>query len=90
MVNLTEELPTSLQDSTTSNPPPWAIQLADGQTCHVYTGATTTVGGIRMSFGCDNGALYGTPDTGNPVMTIRYQAQGDAVLQDVPIAILWQ
>ncbi|NGN66723.1 hypothetical protein G5C51_22815, partial [Streptomyces sp. A7024] len=68
----------------------YRIKLANGQTCGYMGGATTTVGGKRLNFGCPQGYAYGDPDTGGPVWTIAYKAKGAASLKQVGIAAVYQ
>ncbi len=78
---LTRPLPASEQAGGPTQP--WAIETTDGRRCTLYTGATGSIGGERVSYGCADGSvLLGEPDRGEPLWTIR-SATTDA--PNVPI-----
>ncbi len=53
-------------------PLPWAIVTTDGRHCVFMTGATALVANQRANYGCTDGTyLIGSPDTNQPLWTIR-------------------
>jgi hypothetical protein len=54
---------------------PWAIQLASGKRCLALTGATGTIAGRGVAYGClGGGYLLGEPRRAKPTWTIFYAA----------------
>jgi hypothetical protein len=53
--------------------PPWSIRLAGGKGCTAFTGATGTIAGQGISYGCaGGGVLVGLPRRTKPAWTIGY------------------
>ena len=67
---------------------PWAMQLANDQTCVFTQGASAALGNMRLNYGCPQGVIYGDPDRSLPEWTVFYQANGsnDLVKVDVRVA----
>jgi hypothetical protein len=58
--------------STTFPNLPWALKLRDGEHCLALQGATSVVGGKRVSYGCGRrGSLAGSPNRHHSVWRIR-------------------
>jgi hypothetical protein len=91
VVRLRVRGPLNAQGGAPSGGPPWALQLASGRRCTFLEGATTTVGGRRMNYGCGAGrVLLGTPDRSGPTWRIRQATSpGGAHLRKVAIATAW-
>jgi hypothetical protein len=77
---------------------PWAIELANGVRCTVFTGTISSIGGVGMTYGCAN--VDGSPagsagtataglDRGQPVWRAFYQSPGDYSLQQVGVLVAW-
>lgn len=75
----------------TNRSDPAEIVLASGVTCGFSTGATGSVGGLRLNYGCTNGAwLAGDPDRTSTLWTILYLASiNSSTLKPVSIATAW-
>lgn len=65
--------------------------LARGVTCGLSTGATGTVAGLRLNYGCSNGAwLLGDPDRRAALWRILYLPSFNArQATSVPILTAW-
>jgi hypothetical protein len=77
---------------------PWAVELANGVRCRVFTGTITSIGGVGMIYGCANqdgspAGLAGTAkqglDRSQSQWQVFYQAPGDDVLQQVGVLVAW-
>jgi hypothetical protein len=52
---------------------PLQIRLTNGELCSFAGGATATVAGMRLNYGCANGAwLVGSPNRSSAIWTILY------------------
>lgn len=70
VLELTRPLPAREQAGGPT--PPWAIETTDDRRCTLFTGATGTIAGEPVSYGCTDGSvLFGTPDRSTPLWTIR-------------------
>ncbi len=66
---------------------PWFLVLANGKRCRIYTGATGTLAGQRLNYGCRHGGeVYGDPQRGQQPWRILYKAPGSATADEVAIA----
>lgn len=53
---------------------PWALELANGQRCTLLTGATAPVAGMRINYGCRDGAqVVGDVDRTLPLWRVFYR-----------------
>jgi hypothetical protein len=68
---------------------PWAFELANGQRCVLVGGATTTIAGMRVNYGCDGGDVVGNPDRSRPIWRAFYATKGSASLVQVDIRVTW-
>lgn len=85
-VTLTESLPTTDEpagDLTSGSP--WTVTLVDGQTCGALGGATTTLGGQRLNYGCDRGDIYGDVDRSTALWTVLYRPSNSPTLTKVTV-----
>lgn len=58
--------------------PPWALRLANGATCEFVSGATSTIAGMRLNYGCNpKGWVAGTPDHSNVTWKVYYASSPD-------------
>lgn len=72
--------------------PPWALRLASGARCVFLEGATNTVRGLRVNYGCSGGIeLAGSPDTSRATWRIRKLTRhADPALRWVAVAAAWR
>jgi hypothetical protein len=75
--------------------PPWALELANGARCRLFTGTISTVAGLAMLYACDNGATVGVADRESPFdkslpqwRAFYLPANGTAVVQ-VGVLVAW-
>jgi hypothetical protein len=69
---------------------PWAIELANGKHCSLFTGATAPVAGMRINYGCPGGfQVVGDIDRSSPVWRVFFQAESASVLEQVEVAVAW-
>lgn len=93
MLTLTSDLP----DPTVTDEPdfmtslPWALELDNGQQCTLLTGATAPVAGMRINYGCTDGAqVVGEIDRTLPLWRVFYQAASKSLsLNQVGITTAW-
>lgn len=45
---------------------PWVLELANGATCRTFTGTISSVGGLGLVYGCDDGGSVGVADRNAP------------------------
>jgi len=68
---------------------PWAVQTTDGKNCIAYTGATKTIGGKVVSYGCSSGGgLLDGPQKKSKPWRIRY-VRGSKTPAWVQIKTAW-
>ncbi len=90
-------LSADLPDSTVTNEPdfatglPWALELENGQQCTLLTGATAPVAGMRINYGCPDGAqVVGEVDRTLPLWRVFYQTQNRSLsLDQVGVTTAW-
>ena len=93
MLTLTSDLPdptiTGEPDFTSSMP--WAVELENGQQCTLLTGATAPVAGMRINYGCSDGAqVVGSPDQTLPLWRVFYQTENRSLsLDQVGVTTAW-
>jgi len=69
---------------------PWALELAGGQHCSLFTGATAPVAGMRINYGCPGGFIaLGDIDRSQPVWRVFFGNQKGSVLEQVDVAVAW-
>jgi len=92
-LNLTKPLPRNRANKplNTRTADPTQITLVSGVVCGFSTGATGAVAGLRLNYGCTNGAwLAGSPNRTVPVWTILYlRSLKSNALRPVSIVIAW-
>jgi hypothetical protein len=91
MLTVTEPLPASARkDFSLKNVMPWAIELAGGQRCTLFTGATAPVAGMRINYGCPGGYIaVGDIDRTQPVWRIFVQGEKSVALELTGIKVAW-
>lgn len=66
---------------------PWAVQTTSGKWCTLFTGASSLLAGMRISYGCDDdGVLLGDPRRKTKIWTIFYASSYKAS-QYRPVAL---
>ena len=69
---------------------PWALELANGQRCTLFTGATAPVAGMRINYGCPGGfQVVGDIDRSQPVWKVFFQGEKSIALEQVDVAVAW-
>jgi hypothetical protein len=69
---------------------PWAIELANGRHCTLMTGATAPIAGMRINYGCPDGAIVvGDIDRSQPMWRVFAQGEKSTALELVDIAVAW-
>ena len=69
---------------------PWALELANGDHCSLFTGATAPIAGMRINYGCPGGGqVAGDIDRSQSVWRVFYQKEGAASLGQVDVTIAW-
>lgn len=92
LLTLTADLP----DATVTDEPkfdglPWALELANGQQCTLLTGASAPVAGMRVNYGCADGAqVVGETNRQRPRWRVFYQtATRSLSLDQVGVKAAW-
>jgi hypothetical protein len=91
LLTLTAPLP----ENSASNTPlaeslPWALELAGGQHCTLFTGATAPVAGMRINYGCPGGVVVvGEVDRSQPVWRVFVQREESISLCQTDVAVAW-
>ena len=76
--------------AVTSEPLPWAFELANGEQCTLATGATAAFAGMRVNYFCSGGgSILGDPDRSLPIWAVTYLAEGAVASELVEVAVVW-
>lgn len=91
LLTLTEALPSERRkEMSRDSALPWAIELANGKRCSLFTGATAPVAGMRINYGCPGGfQAVGEIDRSTPVWCVFFQSENSSALEQVDIAVAW-
>jgi hypothetical protein len=69
---------------------PWALELANGQRCTLFTGATAPIAGMRINYGCPGGFIVvGDIDRSQPVWRVFFQGEKSISLEQTEVAVAW-
>lgn len=69
---------------------PWALELANGDHCALFTGATAPIAGMRINYGCPGGGLVvGDIDRSQSIWRVFYQKEGAPSLDQVDVTVAW-
>jgi hypothetical protein len=69
---------------------PWALELANGDRCGLFTGATAPIAGMRINYGCPGGGqVVGDLDRSLPLWRVFYQKEGAPALEQVGVKVAW-
>jgi len=77
------------------NSPPWAIELANGARCTASTGTISSVAGIGLVYGCDDGGQIGVADRNGPFdkslpqWRALYLPKDGTVMSQVGVLTVW-
>src|SRR5580704_3731902 len=76
---------TSLKDTM-----PWALEMANGQRCTLFTGATAPIAGMRINYGCPGGFIaVGNIDRSRADWRIFFQGEKSISMELTDIAVAW-
>jgi hypothetical protein len=91
LLTLSVPLPeTSASNTSLKESLPWALELADGKRCTLFTGATAPVAGMRMNYGCPGGFIVvGDVDRSQPVWRVFVQGEESIALRQTDVAVAW-
>lgn len=84
----------SMPDAGLEEIEPWALELANGQLCWRFAGASHVVGVARMNYTCSAGTdpqkgVIGWPDRSRPSWTATYGSNDDVVWEPVYVRRAW-
>lgn len=68
---------------------PWALELANGETCTLLTGSTAVLAGQRVNYACEGGEVIGEVDRSQPVWTVDYLATDAIATSRVDVTVAW-
>jgi len=91
MLTVMESLPASARkDLMLKNTMPWAIELANGQRCTLFTGATAPIAGMRINYGCPGGYIaVGDIDRSQSQWRTFTQGEKSVSLELTGITVAW-
>jgi len=91
LLTLTAPLPPETRkELSRDNTAPWAIELANGQRCSLFTGATPPVAGMRINYGCPGGSqAIGDIDRNQPVWRVFFQGEKSIALEQMDVKVAW-
>lgn len=95
LLTLTKPLPTDAPagdagKTTLKETMPWALEMANGQRCTLFTGATAPIAGMRINYGCPGRFIaVGEIDRSRAVWRIFFQGEKSISLELADIAVAW-
>ena len=91
LLTLTQPLPPEpRKEARREETLPWALELASGQRCTLFTGATAPVAGMRINYGCPGGfQVVGDVDRSQTVWRVFLQGEKSIALEQVDVAVAW-
>jgi len=91
LLTLTSPLPTEVRkEMALKDTLPWALELANGQRCTLFTGATGLIAGMRTNYGCPGGFIVvGDVDRSQPIWRAFSQGEKSISLDLADIAVAW-
>lgn len=91
LLTLTSPLPTEQRkEIPLKDALPWALELANGQRCTLFTGATAPIAGMRINYGCPGGFIVvGDIDRSQPLWRAFSQGEKATSLDLTDIAVAW-
>jgi hypothetical protein len=89
LLTLTSALPTEPRKEMDSTLP-WALELANGHRCTMFTGATAPIAGMRINYGCADGFIVvGDIDKTQPVWRVFARGEKSIALMQVDVTVAW-
>jgi hypothetical protein len=88
--------PTDCPRQLDLNSPPWAVELANGARCRIFTGTISSLGGLALLYGCEDGGLVGVADRDAPFDTTLpqwrafYLPKDGTVIEQVGVLTVWR
>jgi hypothetical protein len=88
-------MPTNCPRPLSLSNPPWALELANGAKCTAFTGTISSVAGLGLVYGCDDGGSVGVAnrnapfDTSQPQWRAFYLARDAFVVEQVGVLTVW-
>ena len=73
LISLDTPLPAHSKTFLTPHGQPWAIKLANGDTCVFLAGAMPVERGMRGNYGCSRGMAFGDADKSGSIWRIYYK-----------------
>ncbi|WP_298180931.1 hypothetical protein [Saccharomonospora sp.] len=70
--------------------PHWFLELGDGTRCTKVFGVEEIRENLPLSYDCDDGTLYGSPDEEKPVWTVHHLAEGAETLRVAEVRTAWK
>lgn len=70
--------------------PHWFLELEDGTRCTRVFGVQQVREDLPLTYGCDDGALYGSPDEEKQVWTIHHLPEDAETLEVAEIRTAWK
>ncbi len=91
LLTLTQPLPSEpRKEISRENVLPWALELANGMRCTMFTGAMPPVAGMRINYGCPGGfQVVGDIDRSLAVWRVFFQGEKSIALEQVDVAVAW-
>jgi hypothetical protein len=91
LLTVTEPFPQEdRKEPTRDSVLPWALELANGEKCTMFTGATAPVAGMRINYGCPDGFnVIGDIDRSLPTWRVFTQGPKSIYLEQVDVAVAW-
>ena len=95
LLTLTKPLPTDSAVGDGGKTPlkdtmPWALEMANGQRCTLFTGATAPIAGMRINYGCPGGFIaVGNIDRSRADWRIFFQGEKSISMELTDIAVAW-
>ena len=69
---------------------PWALELANGDSCTLLHGTLSVMAGQTVHYGCvEGGMVLGQTDRSQPLWTVSYLADGEVASRLVDVAVAW-
>lgn len=69
---------------------PWALELANGHRCTLFTSATAPVAGMRINYGCPGGfQVVGEIDRSQPVWRVFFHGEKSIALEQADVTVAW-
>ncbi|MGH2585833.1 MAG: hypothetical protein ACRDJE_13050 [Dehalococcoidia bacterium] len=90
-----QAMPSSCPRQLNLESPPWALELANGARCTAFTGTISSVAGLGLVYGCDNGGFVGVAnrdapfDKSLPLWRAFYLPKDGTAVEQVDVLTAW-